>query len=116
MALCLVPIIIFLPFQVKLSTIATMESISKDQVFHIAKLSRLHLEEREAEQYATDLAAILDYASHLPEVQAKPELSLLRVEDDIADPYPNPEELLQNAVALENGSVKVPSILDKGAG
>jgi aspartyl-tRNA(Asn)/glutamyl-tRNA(Gln) amidotransferase subunit C len=90
-----------------------MSSISKDQVFHIAQLSRLHLAGSEAEQYASDLAAILDYASHLPELKIKPELSLLRAEEDTARPYPYPEELLKNARALESGFVKVPAILDK---
>lgn len=90
-----------------------MSLIDKDQIFHIAKLSRLHLKEAEAEKYATDLAAILDYASRLPELEATPELSELRMEDDRAVPYENPQELLKNAIAIENGFVKVPAILDK---
>lgn len=90
-----------------------MESITKDQIFHIAKFSRLHVDEVEAAQYAHELAAILDYASHFPELTTQAELSSLRTEDDEAMPYPDPQALLQNAVAVENGYVVVPTILDK---
>jgi aspartyl/glutamyl-tRNA(Asn/Gln) amidotransferase C subunit len=94
---------------------ATMESIDKDQVFHIAKLCRLHLDEHEAMQFAAELGAILDYASRLPSLEGQSELSSLTSEEDRAEPYSHPEELLQNAVALENGYVKVPAILDKSS-
>lgn len=92
-----------------------MESISKDQIFHIAKLSRLHLDEHEAEQYAMELGKILDYASRLPALHAQGELGQLRLADDEAQPYPDPESLLQNAIEVDNGYVKVPSILDKAS-
>jgi aspartyl-tRNA(Asn)/glutamyl-tRNA(Gln) amidotransferase subunit C len=90
-----------------------MSALNAEDIFHIAKLSRLHLEEAEATRYADELAAILNYASQLPELAAKAELSSLRSEDDIAELYTTPQDLLKNAVAIENGYVKVPAILDK---
>ncbi len=92
-----------------------MEAISHDQVKHIAHLSRLTLSDEEVTLYTEQLSKILDYASHLPELShSVKEEPKLRVEEDAAKPYPNPQELLQNAVAMENGFVKVPAILDKG--
>lgn len=90
-----------------------MSSIDKEQVYHIAKLSRISLTEDEAEDYTHQLAEILEYASHLSALSGAPELSQLRVAPDIALTRDNTEELLQNAVAIENGYVKVPAILDR---
>jgi aspartyl-tRNA(Asn)/glutamyl-tRNA(Gln) amidotransferase subunit C len=90
-----------------------MEQLSATQVLHMAKLSRLSLTNEEATQYAQDLGKILDYASHLPELDAHSEPSTLQVAEDKAVTRDNPHALLANAVALENGSVKVPAILDK---
>jgi aspartyl-tRNA(Asn)/glutamyl-tRNA(Gln) amidotransferase subunit C len=97
----------------KLGTMQGMEMISPEQVKHIANLSRLALTDDELVRYTKELSAILDYASHLPEVKAHLALSELRVEDDKAQPYPNSQKLLQNAIAVEKGYVKVPAILDR---
>lgn len=42
--------------------------ISKDEVMHIAKLSRLAITEVEAEKYQKQLSAILDYVGQLSAV------------------------------------------------
>ncbi len=90
-----------------------MERIDEAQVYHIARLSRLHLTESEATQFTEQLAAILAYASHVPEFQDHAEFNALRLEADEARPTPNPQSLLRNAMALESGYVKVPAILDR---
>ena len=87
--------------------------MDESQVQHMAALSRLSLTPDEATRFAGELGSILSYASNFPELHEHLEESELTVEDDVARPYPNPELLLQNAIALENGYVKVPVILDK---
>ena len=42
--------------------------ISKEEVYHIAKLSRLAITEAEAEKYQKQLSAILDYVGQLSAV------------------------------------------------
>ncbi len=92
-----------------------MAALDHDQVKHIANLSRLALTDEEVTLYTEQLAKILDYASHLPELKEGAATDKrLRVEADEARPTANPHDLLKNALAVENGSVKVPAILDKG--
>jgi aspartyl-tRNA(Asn)/glutamyl-tRNA(Gln) amidotransferase subunit C len=90
-----------------------MNSLSPEEIGHLATLSRLSLTEEESTHFAEQLGSILEYASHLPEMDVTPDPSHLRVEEDIAQPCDNPHDLLRNAIALENGYVKVPAILDK---
>lgn len=91
-----------------------MHSIDETTVKHIANLSRLDLTEDEVARYTPQLEAILDYASHLPEVASHPKIeTFLRVDEDVAVERMNPHELLQNAVSMEDGNVKVPAILDR---
>jgi aspartyl-tRNA(Asn)/glutamyl-tRNA(Gln) amidotransferase subunit C len=87
--------------------------MDESRVQHIAALSRLSLSHDEVKQFAGELGSILNYASNLPDLHDHIEASALRLEEDVARPYSNPQTLLQNAVALDNGYVKVPAILDK---
>lgn len=41
---------------------------SREQILHIARLARLHLEESEIEQYRNDLGSILEYVEKLQEL------------------------------------------------
>ncbi len=91
-----------------------MEGIEPAIVEHIAQLSRLTLTEEEVSRYTQQLSAILEYASHLPELSDQGQDSPMRMSDDVIIACELPENLLQNAVAIDNGSVKVPAILDKG--
>lgn len=91
-----------------------MQSIDETTVKHIANLSKLELSDEEVTHYTPQLEAILNYASHLPEVSPDTHIeTFLRVDDDKAVERRNPHELLKNAVALEDGNVKVPAILDR---
>jgi len=45
--------------------------ISKEQVKHIAKLTRLKLTEEEASKYQKELAKILDYVGQLQKIDTK---------------------------------------------
>ena len=91
-----------------------MTPIDAATVRHMADLSRLNVSETEITNYTEQLAAILEYASHLPELPETPdEAATLRVAPDVAQPYPDPQSLLKNAVAVQDGAVKVPAILDR---
>jgi aspartyl-tRNA(Asn)/glutamyl-tRNA(Gln) amidotransferase subunit C len=91
-----------------------MQSIDETTVKHIANLSKLELTDADVARYTPQLEAILEYASHLPEVTTHPQIeTFLRVDDDVALERHNPHDLLKNAVALEDGYVKVPAILDR---
>lgn len=79
----------------------------------MAQLSRLSLTDNEVTLFTQQLGAILEHASHLPELTDHTVLQSLRTQEDTAEIYPNPGELLQNAIGLEQGAVKVPAILDK---
>lgn len=46
-------------------------SINREEIEHIAELSRLNLSEEEKEKFGTQLDSILDYVSHLNEVDTK---------------------------------------------
>lgn len=91
-----------------------MQSIDETTVKHIANLSKLELSDAEIARYTPQLEAILAYASHLPEVASESHIeTFLRVDEDVAIARHDTHELLQNAVALEGGNVKVPAILDR---
>lgn len=45
--------------------------ISKEEVKHIAKLARIHLEEKEIEKFQKELSLIIDYFNKLKEVDTK---------------------------------------------
>lgn len=91
-----------------------MQSIDESAVKHIAHLSKLVLTDEDVARYTPQLEAILEYASHLPEVSAHAKIeTFLRVDEDAAVERHNPHALLRNAVAMEDGNVKVPAILDR---
>ncbi len=94
-----------------------MKTIDESVVRHMAQLSKLTLTDEEIATYTDQLARILDYASHLPELTPQEvRKDSLRLDEDEVRPCEYPHELLRNAVAVQDGYVRVPSILDKGEG
>lgn len=87
--------------------------IDEATVRHMANLSRLALSDTEVARYTEQLSDILEYASHLPELSAATSEENLRLDNDAACSCDAPHKLLRNAVAVENGQVKVPAILDR---
>ncbi|HEY1074761.1 MAG TPA: Asp-tRNA(Asn)/Glu-tRNA(Gln) amidotransferase subunit GatC [Patescibacteria group bacterium] len=88
--------------------------VTLDMVRHMATLSRLELTDEEVARFADQLSAILSYASHLPVVSGHTEPHTLRLdEDEVREEETEGASLLRNALALENGYVKVPAILDR---
>ncbi|HEY5853469.1 MAG TPA: Asp-tRNA(Asn)/Glu-tRNA(Gln) amidotransferase subunit GatC [Aldersonia sp.] len=98
-----------------------MPAISRDEVAHLARLSRLDLTEDELDHYAGQLDAILSHVAAVSEVAAddvpatatpNPVTNVTR--PDELQPCLPPGEALAAAPAVEEQRFKVPQILGEG--
>lgn len=94
------------------------QKLSLEDVRHVAKLSRLALEEEKLRKLAPQLESILEYVakiSHVnvegvePMAHATPLSNVLR--EDVARPGLPIEQVLQNAPETDGRFFKVPKIL-----
>lgn len=95
--------------------------ISKEEVTHVANLSKLSFSPEETEEFATTLSKIVDMVELLNEVDTEgvPFTSnvannLNYMREDEAKAGWNREELFKNVPEKENGYIKVPAIIDEG--
>src|SRR5690349_17745108 len=97
---------------------ADKQSISPDQVRHVAKLARLALGDAQLERFAGQLEPILEYVAHIGEVDvanvepmahALPLANVLR--DDVAQPSLPLDKVLQNAPETDGPFFKVPKVI-----
>jgi aspartyl-tRNA(Asn)/glutamyl-tRNA(Gln) amidotransferase subunit C len=93
--------------------------ITKEQIQHIAVLSRLNLSEEEKDLYGSQLSSILDYVDQLNELdtsETEPTshvLSLSNVmRDDILTSSLPGEEALKNAPSRSENFYRVPRIIE----
>jgi len=94
--------------------------ISKKDVEHIAKLSRIELNEKEIEKFQKDLSAILDYFEMLKEIDTKnvkPTFHSLEsyfkenvARDDLAKPDKNSQKLISLSPDKKENYIKVKSV------
>ncbi len=94
-------------------------SISKEEVKHIAKLSRLSFNDEELEKTAVELSAIVDFANELSNVDVegvKPTAHILDIKnifrEDVVSPSFDREKILQNAPTKEAGCISVPKVVE----
>lgn len=94
-------------------------SISKEEVKHIAKLSRLTFSDEELEKTAVELSAIVDFANELSNVDVegvKPTAHILDIKnvfrEDVVSPSFDREKILQNALTKEAGCISVPKVVE----
>src|SRR5438105_15476189 len=94
------------------------QRISRDDVAHVARLARLHLEDEEVERFTEQLAAVLDHAADVaaldtagvpPTAHPLPLANVFR--PDEPRPGVRRDEVLAQAPAAEQGMFKVPKIL-----
>ncbi len=94
-------------------------TLTHADVTHIAHLARLALSEAELAHYQEQLAAILDYAARLneldlshvaPSAGAGGRGNVLR--EDVVRPSLSPEDALFNAAATADGQFLIQSVLD----
>lgn len=95
------------------------DRITREDVEHVARLSRLALTEREADELASQLGVILDHAQDLSELDltgvpptAHPLAMTNVVRADEVRPGVDRDEILAQAPAAEDGQFRVPRILD----
>ena len=96
-----------------------MSTITKEQVNHIAHLSRLEIQENEVDGYIEKLEKVVDLFNELNSVDTeniKPTyhvLDLVNVfREDVAQEGMNREEVLKNSKETEAGQFKVPTIIE----
>ena len=94
-------------------------SVSKEEVKHIAALSRLNLTEEELEKYTKDLSNIVDYANELAKIDiegVKPTAHILDIKNvfrkDSVDSSYDREKILQNAPTKAAGCITVPKVVE----
>lgn len=96
-------------------------SISKEQVKHVAALSRLAFSDEEVTIMTSQLDEIFDMVDHLAEVDTEGvavttnvihEKNLYR-QDQAVNPTER-KELMKNVPVCEDGYIKVPAMLNNG--
>ncbi|UGT63811.1 Asp-tRNA(Asn)/Glu-tRNA(Gln) amidotransferase subunit GatC [Nocardia asteroides] len=98
-----------------------MPAISRDEVAHLARLSRLALSDDELDQFAGQLDSILSHVRTISEVAAadvpatatpNPVANVTRLDE--VRPCLTPEQALAGAPAVEEQRFLVPQILGEG--
>jgi len=94
--------------------------LSREEVKHIASLSRIGIEDKEVEDYKKNLSAILDYFKELEELDTKSiePIGHITGRDDVSrldergmkDKFER-EDILKNAPERKDGYIKVKSVL-----
>ena len=93
--------------------------LSREEVEHIADLSKVTLSEEEIAKYQGQLSAILEHFDRLQELETEdipptatvlPLRSVMR--DDEARPPLDREKVLENAPEAEDGCFRVPAVLE----
>jgi len=95
-----------------------MPSITREEVAHLARLSRLELKAEELDHFAEQLTAIVDAVARVSEIAAEdvpptshplPLTNVMRA--DVVRPSLTPAEALAAAPAVEEQRFRVPQIL-----
>jgi aspartyl-tRNA(Asn)/glutamyl-tRNA(Gln) amidotransferase subunit C len=95
-----------------------MPSITREEVAHLARLSRLELKAEELDHFAEQLTAIVDAVARVSEIAAEdvpptshplPLTNVMRA--DVVRPSLTPAEALSGAPAVEEQRFRVPQIL-----
>jgi aspartyl-tRNA(Asn)/glutamyl-tRNA(Gln) amidotransferase subunit C len=96
-----------------------MSQITKDQVKHVAHLSRLAISEEETEKMTKHLGDIIKYAELLNELDTdnvEPTTHVLDLKNVMRKDEPKKwiekEDALKNAPDKQDGQFRVPSILE----
>ena len=90
--------------------------ISRDQVLHVATLSRLALTDEEVDRYATELSSVLGHIETISELDldgVPPTAHVVEVGNALRADEPRPslpvETILDQAPAVADGGFLVPS-------
>ena len=94
-------------------------AISREELEHVARLARLELTEEEIELFQVQLGAVLERAKRIQNLPlddlpptAHP-IDLTNVfRQDVVEPSPLPDQILENAPQREGDLFRVPRILE----
>lgn len=93
--------------------------VSRDDIIHIAKLSRLEFTDEELEKYTKDLDNIVNFANTLTEIDVtgvKPTNHILDIKNvfrkDEVKPSYDRDLILKNAPTKAGGCVSVPKVVE----
>lgn len=93
--------------------------VSRDDIIHIAKLSRLEFTDEELEKYTKDLDNIVNFANTLSEIDVtgvKPTNHILDIKNvfrkDEVKPSYGRDLILKNAPTKAGGCVSVPKVVE----
>ena len=93
--------------------------VSRDDIIHIAKLSRLEFTVEELEKYTKDLDNIVNFANTLSEIDVtgvKPTNHILDIKNvfrkDEVKPSYDRDLILKNAPTKAGGCVSVPKVVE----
>ena len=97
-----------------------MSKLSKKDVEHISKLSKLNLSDQEKVKFQDQLSSILDYVEELNQVDTKgveptaqvTGLTNIFSEDEIERSEITKEDIKKNAPKFENDAFKVPGVFE----
>lgn len=94
--------------------------ISKDQVSHVADLARLEFDEKQLENFTSQLDKIVDFVDQLNEVDTtgvEPTTHVTNAVNVFREDEPKPGEgrsaLLKNVPETAEGLIRVPAIIEK---
>lgn len=94
-------------------------SVSKEEVLHIANLSKLYIEDEKIEKYTNELSNMVDLANSLEKVNVEgvnPTNHILDIKNvfrkDEVSPSSTREEILKNAPQSQGGCVSVPKVVE----
>lgn len=94
-------------------------SVSKEEVLHIANLSKLIISEDKQEKYTKDLSNIVNFANTLSEVNIEgvsPTNHILDIKNvlrkDETLPSFSREDILKNAPQAQGGCINVPKVVE----
>ncbi len=97
-----------------------MPKLSKDEISHIAKLSRLELTDEETARFSGQLSDVLEYVGQLEEVDtdgveplnSATGLSNVYVADEVEKSDIISEDIAKNAPEFKDGFFKVPGVFE----
>ena len=92
--------------------------ISKEELFHIAKLSDLEIKENEIEEYLKNLEDILNYTETIDKIDvSKLDETIGATEDynvfrkDEVKQFDNIDKMMENAPEVDRNMFKIPKVL-----
>lgn len=94
-------------------------SVSKEELYHIAKLAKLEISEQEADELTKKVSDIIEFSNTLSQVDVEgvsPTAHILDMKNvfrkDKVEPSFDRQEILQNAPQAQGGCVSVPKVVE----